>query len=423
MVLFSISFFIDFLFPIAQASLLALLLVVLFDVVYLYGKKKPVSISRKASNLLSLGDDNEIKLEIEHNYGMKSDLVLIDELPSQLQVRDFMAEFSMSPGEKKVLTYPLRPIERGSYEFGKVNALVSSPLGLAVRRIQSAEEMTIPVYPSVIQMKEMELKAFMRISTNQGIKKIRKIGHSYEFEQIKNYVKGDDYRSINWKATGRRGDLMVNQYEDERSQQVYSFIDKSRSMIMPFNGLTLMDYAINTSLVISNISLRKHDKAGLVTFSEKIDTILQADRKKHQLKMIMESLYREKESDLEANYENLYMTVRRFLKGRSLIFLYTNFESLYSLQRVLPILRRINRLHLLVVMYFENTEVDQYLIDPATDVLSVYRKTLGRKYAQEKQLIAQELQQYGIMTLSSRPEDLSMNTVNKYLELKSRGLI
>ena len=99
---------------------------------------------------------------------------------------------------------------------------------------------------------------------------MRRIGHSYEFEQIKNYVRGDDYRSINWKATSRRGHLMVNQYEDERAQQVYNIIDKSRSMKMPFNGMSLLDYAINTSLVISNVALQKHDRAGLMTFSDKM---------------------------------------------------------------------------------------------------------------------------------------------------------
>ncbi|MEZ5054237.1 MAG: DUF58 domain-containing protein [Chitinophagales bacterium] len=102
---------------------------------------------------------------------------------------------------------------------------------------------------------------------------MRKIGHSYEFEQIKNYTSGDDIRSINWKATGRRNQLMINQYGDEKSQQIYSILDKSRAMNMPFNGLSLLDYAINTTLVISNTALHKDDKAGLLTFNEKWATL------------------------------------------------------------------------------------------------------------------------------------------------------
>jgi uncharacterized protein (DUF58 family) len=421
--IFILSFFLPILFPLAQAGLVGLLIVSLFDTVYLFARKEPIEVDRQMARLLSMGDDNQVQLSISHHYALPSKVEIIDELPRQLQVRDFSARFEMKPGEAKRMTYTVRPLVRGSYHFGNANVMVSSPLGFVVRRHICAESVEAPVYPSIIQMKEMELKALQRISTQVGIKKIRRIGHSYEFEQIKNYVKGDDYRSINWKATGRRGELMVNQYEDERSQQVYSIIDKSRSMIMPFNGLSLMDYAINTSLVISNVALKKHDKAGLITFGHKVDTALQADRKKHQLRMIMESLYREKEGALEANYEMLYMAIRRFIKGRSLIFLYTNFESVYALQRVMPILRRINRLHLLVVMNFENTEIDVLLEEKASDLEGIYRRTIARKFMQEKALIAQEMRQYGINTLVSRPEDLSMNTVNKYLELKSRGLI
>ena len=128
-------------------------------------------------------------------------------------------------------------------------------------------------------MKRFELKSFHKLSDKKGIKKMRRIGHSYEFEQIKNYVRGDDYRSINWKATSRRAQLMVNQFQDERAQQVYSMIDKSHAMKMPFNELSLMDYAINTSLVIPNVALQKHDRAGLLTFSDKIGSVHQSRTK------------------------------------------------------------------------------------------------------------------------------------------------
>ena len=115
-----------------------------------------------------------------------------------------------------------------------------------------------------------------------------------EFEQVKNYVPGDDYRTINWKATARRGDLMVNSYTDEKSQHVYCIIDKSRAMKMPFEGLSLLDYAINASLVLSNIALLKEDKAGLITVAEKIGAVIPAERRPTQINKILEVLYKEK---------------------------------------------------------------------------------------------------------------------------------
>ncbi|HXC03729.1 MAG TPA: DUF58 domain-containing protein, partial [Bacteroidia bacterium] len=239
----------------------------------------------------------------------------------------------------------------------------------------------------------------------------------------KNYVMGDDYRSINWKATSRKAELMVNQFEEERAQQIYAVLDTSRSMKMPFGGLSLMDYAINTTLVISNIALNKQDKTGLVSFADRINTVIRADKGKGHLRMIMEGLYNLEESNTEANYELLYLAIRNSIKGRSLLFLYTNFESYFALERALPIIRRLNKIHLLVVVFFENTEVLEYSNKPSKNVEDIYLHTIAQKYISDKRQIVSELRQYGIQAILTRPEDLSINTVNKYLELKSRGMI
>jgi uncharacterized protein (DUF58 family) len=422
--LFAFGFAIPFLFIVAQLSILGALALVLVDILLLYNRRARIVIKRSLSRLLSLGSDNITRLQVYNHYNLPLRLTIIDELPYQLQQRDFEISFVIKPGEKKQLNYNVRPLMRGEYHFGKINVYMSSVLGIVQRRYSEPAEIMVPVYPSLIQMKKFELKAFAKISRETlGIKKIRRIGHSYEFEQIKSYVRGDDYRSINWKATGRRADLMVNQYEDEKAQQIYSIIDKSRAMRMPFDGLSLLDHSINASLVISNIALQKQDKAGLLTFSEKIDSTVKAERSKAQLKVLMESLYKQKESTLEANYELLYFAVRNFIKGRSLLFLYSNFESYYAMERVLPILRRINNLHLLVVVFFENSEVSDYSMGKAKNMEDIYFQTIAQKFVSEKKQIVNELKQYGIQAILTRPEDLSMNTVNKYLELKSRGMI
>jgi uncharacterized protein (DUF58 family) len=284
-------------------------------------------------------------------------------------------------------------------------------------------ESKILVYPSIYQMKRFSLMAVARIATMRGVKKIRRLGSSYEFDQIRNYVKGDDFRNVNWKATSRKNELMVNQYEDERSQQIFSVIDKGRSMQMPFNGMSLMDYAINTSLVISSVALQKHDKAGLMTFSDKIGATVKADAGPKQLNTVIQTLYKEKARNFEANFELLYTATKQFIRRRSLMFLYTNFESYSAMVRVLPLLRRINSSHLLVVVFFENTEIVDYSHQEAHTTEDIYYKTIASKFVEEKHRIVQELRQYGIQVILTRPEDLSINSVNKYLEMKSRGLI
>ena len=423
MLLFVFGFPFAFLFIVAKILFVLWILVFLYDLSNLFSSSTNFSCDRSTSRLMSLGDDNEIRVHIRNQSPINFSVKIIDELPAQFQKRDFEINQTLDAGEQKTIAYFLHPVRRGEFNFGNTNIYIQSKIGLATRRIIFNQQKSVPVYPSILQMKTMELKAFSKISTFQGIKRLRRLGHSYEFEQIKNYVSGDDYRSINWKATSRKSDLMVNQYEDEKAQQIYSLVDKSRSMRLPFAGMSLLDYAINTSLVISNIALRKQDKAGLITFSDKIETILPAERNRMQLRKILESLYKQKENQHEANFELLYTTVRNSVKGRSLLFLYTNFESQYALERVLPILRKLNRLHLLVVVFFENTEIEEFGKQNSATIRDIYYHTIAQKYSSEKKQIIQQLGQYGIQSILTDPKDLSIHTINKYLELKARGMI
>lgn len=412
-----------FLYPVAQGLFVLALVIVALDVYFLFRRDTRVEAVRYLPRLFSLGDANLVRLDLRSASPLPLQATVIDELPFQFQVRDFEKKVPLGPAAKETIRYELRPTQRGEYTFGAINLFLASRIGLLQRRHRIEAEMSVPVYPSILQMKHLELRAFDRIAQQKGIKKIRRIGHSYEFEQIKNYVRGDDYRSINWKASSRRGNLMVNQYEDERAQQIYCMIDKSRSMRMPFDGLSLMDYAVNSSLVISNVALQKHDRAGLITFSDKIGTTIRADSQPAQLRKILQALYKEKEHPLEANYELLYYAARKLIHGRSLLLLYTNFESMYALERVLPILRRINRFHLLVVIFFENTEIRSFTEREATSIEDIYLETVARKFLHEKEKMVQKLQQFGIQAVLTKPKELSINTINKYLELKSRGLI
>jgi uncharacterized protein (DUF58 family) len=421
--IFILSFSFSWLFPMAQTALLVCIGAILADILLLFNKKTRLEGQRHLPKLMSLGDNNRINLDISNYSNLRLKLTLIDEIPFQFQKRDFEMRLILRGGEARRTEYDLRPTERGEYTFGFINLFAETLLGLVQRRFQIKSDSTVPVYPSVLQMKQFELKAFRQIAHESGIKKIRRLGHSYEFEQIKNYVAGDDFRSLNWKASSRRGTIMVNQYEDERSQQVYCLIDKSRVMRMPFDGLTLIDHAINTSLVMSNIILRKKDKAGLLTFSDKLGATLQADNSPNQLNRILHELYREKEGKGEASYELLYYAVRKLIKNRSLLLLFTNFESMFALERVLPTLRLINNFHLLVIVFFVNTEVEDFTKKDAETTEEIYHQTIAKKYMSEKVQMMQKLRQHGIQTILTRPEDLSINTINKYLELKSRGFI
>ncbi len=216
---------------------------------------------------------------------------------------------------------------------------------------------------------------------------------------------------------------MVNQFTDEKSQQIYCLIDKGRVMKMPFDGMSLLDYAINATLVLSRVALIRQDKAGLLTFSDQIGSFLPASRKSLQMNSILEVLYNQQTHYQETDYEKVYAMVRTRIHQRSLLVLFTNFESLSGLKRQMPYIRAMARNHLLLVVFFENTGLRGLIDATPDDVEGVYDKTIAEKFALEKRLIVKELNQHGILTILTAPENLTVQTVNKYLEIKARQAI
>jgi uncharacterized protein (DUF58 family) len=419
-VLFVISYFQPAMFRIGVLILLLLAMAVLLDTILIYSKKEGMLAERIAPDRFSIGDPNKIIINIQNQYGFPVRTSVIDEIPIQFQDRKWIRRATIKGNEKYQLEYSLKPLTRGEYIFNDINLFAHAPLQLVKRRYVFPAEHIVKVYPSYMQMRRFQLLAVSNRLQEAGVRKIRKIGHSMEFEQIKEYVRGDDYRTINWKATARKDGLMVNNYTDERSQQIYCLINKGRVMKMPFGGMTLLDYAVNASLVLSNVAMVKQDKAGIITFEKNIDTFLPADKKPTQMNMVLETLYRQKTEFLEPDFEKLFSVIRNRITNRSLLVLFTNFESLESLQRDMPALKKIAHYHLLLVVFFENTELKSLVGKSADSIEGIYIRTIAEKFAFEKRLMVKELHKNGIPSILTTPENLTVNTINKYLELKTR---
>jgi len=423
--LFVFGQFYDPLFLFAKILLLFFVLLLIFDVVLLFfTRRQLVLVRRSLPEKLSNGDLNKVAIYITNNHFFKLWVEIIDEIPVKFQIRDFTVRMVLKPGEEQIINYSLIPKERGEYVFGFTNAYLSTPIRLWSRRIKFGTSTTkVAVYPSFLQMRKYEFLAISNQLVEAGIKRIRRAGSLSEFDQIKEYVVGDNYRTINWNATARRSKLMVNQYQEERSQQIFSVIDMGRAMQMPFNGMTLLDYAINSTLILSNTALLKYDKAGLITFNRKVDTFLRAERGNKTIAKILELLYNQKTEHLESEYAWLSAFVRRNVTHRSLLILYTNFETTASLDRQINYLKNLSKNHLLVVVIFENSELKTFAKTQVHTLEEVYVKTIAEKFVYEKKLIVRELKKHGILSILTKPEDLSANLINQYLELKMTGKI
>lgn len=422
-------------FNVGRISLLLFVIAVVADVVLLW-RQRGAQAFRSMADRFSNGDENGVRIRVENNYLFPIDVEVIDEIPFVFQRRDVCFRAKIEKQEAKTIKYSLRPTRRGVYGFGKIRVFVASPMGLVQRRYTCGEAQDVKVYPSFLMLHQYELLAISNNLTEMGIKRIRRIGHHTDFEQIKDYVAGDDFRTINWKASARRSKLMVNVYQDERSQQIYNVIDKGRIMQQAFRGMTLLDYSINASLVLSYVAMYKEDRAGLATFSSDFDTFVPASRRPGHMQTLLETLYAQQTEFGETDYSTLVANLNKHVTKRSLVVLYTNFTGLVSLQRQLPYLQQLNSRHRLLVVFFEDVELKQYISDfrrkpdgqrsktgPQRSTEDYYRHVMADRFAYEQRLIVSTLRQHGILSLLTTPDNLSVDVINRYLEMKSRQQI
>lgn len=422
--LFCIGLVLNLSFIIGQLFLFLLFLVVLVETILLYSKSQLINNRRVLPNRLSNGDENPIELHIRNNSAMDLALTIYEDLPDLLQLRIWKINLMLKKNTNQKVIYEVRPTQRGIYTWQNTNILCSvSFLGFVGRKVVFEDLASISCYPSFEQFKKLQLNALINSFSETNTTNIRKIGQSLEFEQIKDYVNGDNYRHINWKASAKQGRLMLNQYQAERSQDIYMVLDMGRSMKMPFNQQTLLDYAINGSIALTKSVLDVKDKAGLITFSAKNCAYLPARSEYKQFGIINDTLYNLTTDFLESDFERLYKFVRFKVRQRSLLIIFTNFDSINSLKRNLAYLKAIAQYHLVLVVFFENSEIVEFVNQPATHLREIYSNTIGKHFLSQNQLILKELLKSGIQGLITQPHLLSIEAINKYIQIKRKQMI
>ncbi len=426
------------LFAAGRFMLFLLAVALLADVALLWSRRQAITATRHMADRFSNGDENRVSIRLESCYPFAVKTVTIDEIPFVFQRRDVCFRAPVRRTGEATIVYHLTPTKRGVYGFGHVRVFVSTQLGLVERRFTLCEPQDVKVYPSYLMLRQYELLAMSNNLTEMGIKRIRRVGNNTDFEQTKDYVDGDDYRTINWKATARRSvglpRLMVNVYQEERSQQVFCVIDKGRMMqqtfaVAPVGNrqlktdspmMTLLDYAINASLVLSFVAVNRQDKAGLITFSDTMDTFVPASNQTGHMQTVLEALYAEQTHFEETDFSALLVGLARHVARRSLLVLFTSFTSMAALSRQLPFLRQLASRHRLLVVFFEDEELLDYTRTAPRTTEQYYQHTIAQKFLYEQRLVAQTLRQYGIQTLLTTPASLSVGVVNKYLAIRNR---
>lgn len=422
-VLYSIALILLCLFVVASAVDIVLLLLLRID-----GGRDIVS-------KLDLGEENAYSISFIIKRGWLMNAYVIDEMPSVLYKkedgRQEMESDKSSIFKSQLSTFNCQlsiiPSCRGHFLLGR-SLVYASCIGLLERRIiLQSEGQEVDVYPAFSRLREKDEQMRSRQTISTGIHKRQLPANKTEFRDIREYVTGDDIRTINWKASARTGHVMVNEYEDERSQHVINVIDCGTAMQRTFNSLTLQDHAVNASLLVSYSALeRESDSVGVCSYGPKGISFLPPRAGKSQFNSIMQQLYALDTEYGESDIEQLCLVIDRNVKRRSLIFLYTEIPTISVLERQLQFFKRISTRNCLVIVNCLDCELEDMAERNIEDKQKgrthslCVESTLAKDMVNQKQLIADTLQQNGIYCLSIHPESLSFGILSKYIELKAK---
>ncbi len=416
--LFCLGFAIKPIYWLAMALVMVWIGALLYDAFLLFGHKNKAEADRQCIERFSNGDENEVTITVTNPYPFTVDVEIIDELPIEFQIRDNIYHTKIGANDSHTFSYMITPSHRGVYRFDNIRLYFSTRIGLLQRRFICGKARTIKVYPSYIHLSQYAFQAIHQHLNEYGIKRVRRIGDNTEFDQIKDYVVGDEYRRINWKASARANTLKVNVFQQERSQDIYVLVDKGRMMQQSFRGLTFLEHGINAALALAYVAIKKEDRAGLITYSNECDTFVPSSSRNGQMQRLMENLYAQQTLAMESDYTSLVQTIRNKITKRSLLILIANFSTVNALNRELPYLLQINSRHKLVIVVFKDREMDEFAAKEPSTLLDFYQQGLVEHYCYEKNLLVNILHKNGINTVYTYPENLSVNVINKYMELR-----
>jgi len=323
----------------------------------------------------------------------------------------------VSSGMEQAFSYTVIPAKRGSFSSGKVYLRYSGLMGLCKKYVEFPCSIIYKVYPNVKDLSKYRLMMQKSRLLPKGEKNIRQYGSGAEFESLRTYVEGDDYRRINWAATARENKLIVNQYQIERDQPVYILLDIGRPMSYMVNGFKKLDYAINAALVLCDIVNQQGDKAGLMVFDSKVQTHINPGQGAIHRNLLMETLYHVSDNRQTADYEGAFQALCQRQKRRSLVFIFTDFEILEEAEDLINHISVLKRRHMPIVVFMANEGLTA--LAEATGTTRAYDKMLkqtAQEFQAERRKILRTLNIMGIPSVESTAEQFTVSAVNRYLQ-------
>jgi uncharacterized protein (DUF58 family) len=381
-------------------------------------------VERRLADRFSMGADNTVVVTASNASRRTLSVRLKDEYPSAMRLAGARgASVTLRPGESVSISYALHPTARGSYDFGGVVGRIRGRFGLVWRQVRWPLEAAVRVYPNIEEARKNELYAHRNREISAGLRRMRHKGQGREFESLREFVTGDEIHHISWTATARRGKLMTREYRVERSQNIVVMLDTGRLMTARIGDLTKLDHAINAALSIAYVAVAGGDNVGLLTFGRRVQTYLPPSRSKDQVSAILEALYAVEPQMIEPSYARAFNYLGTNCRRRSLVIILTDLVDQEASADLLARTRLLIPRHLPLIVTIGDSDLRALLKNVPRSTADVFRQSVAEELVRQREEALRRITHAGGLALDVPVGRLSFELVNKYLEVKERGLL
>lgn len=400
-----------------DAGLLALAVVDL-----LFVMRPRIQVTRTLPETLSLARPVQVELEIRNLARRRLVVSLNDDVFAESRTEGLPLVVEVGAGQVKRASYRLSAMARGVRTLGDHWVRYASPAGFWVRQVRLPATTDVRVYPDVQAVRHYELLA--RQNRDVWASRLTKMrGGDTEFERLRDYLPDDDFRRVDWKATARRRKLTTREYQLEKNQNVLFLVDCGRLMTAVWDDLTALDYALNATLMLSHVAVRRGDLVGLIAFDEKVQRLVPPKGGVKASNQIIQATFDLFPRMVESDYDAAFRTLRTHVKRRTLVVFITHAIDDATARRVQALSRELLPQHLPLVVLLKDREVEARAHRTASTPEELGAQAAAAEILMWKDRLITELSRGGVMVLDVLHHQLTGAVVSRYLEVKARGLI
>ncbi|MCR9292633.1 MAG: DUF58 domain-containing protein [bacterium] len=381
------------------------------------------AIHRKMARVASLGNRHPASLIVDNRTQAAVHMQIADDHAGDLQLNPEFHDVWLAPGKRTLVEHFITAHRRGAFSLENAYAHIFSFAQFWRRKHVFPCPGELHVYPDIKQIGKYALLARTNRLSQIGVRRTRKAGQDNDFERLRDYQQDDNYKHIDWRASARRQKLTVKQFQTDQSQRVIFMLDCGRMMTNEYQQLSLLDYALNSILMLSYVALDQGDSVGLLCFSDRIHTYVPPHGGKRQMNRILHAGFNQFPSLVQSRFDQAFLYLSKHCRKRSLVVLVTNVIDQVNAEQVENYMSNLIGCHLPLLVLLRDHRVFEAADNPNPDPAVLYRSAAASQLLVWRHQVIHQLTTNGALALDVFPEQMTTPLVNQYLEIKARHLL